>query len=150
LNHHEVLKRDAEDRDSALNLASEQFGVTIASLVARRGTWQVSDARMVVYWLLRSDGRTFEAVGDLLDRNHATVWHGVRVAERRLAFGGSAAVDMLALRERYRLGRDTVIERVIAVDESHVRAVLDELSEVERRLEAVRASVTALVEGRNG
>lgn len=68
----------------ATRVARER-GVTLADLLGRRRTPRVAAARHELYSLLYGLGYSSTEIGRAVDRDHATVLHGISVRERRLA-----------------------------------------------------------------
>jgi chromosomal replication initiation ATPase DnaA len=87
---------DLEARD-LLGLVDEvcrQRRVTRDELCGRGRTKAVAVARHEVWWRLRHHpdaAFSFQEIGRLFDRDHATVIHGIRAHDRRLRGSGDAA-----------------------------------------------------------
>ena len=61
-----------------ISRASELSGIPVSALTgSTRGKGNISLWRMVVWWVLRSEGATFQEVGDYFHRSHSAVVHGV-------------------------------------------------------------------------
>lgn len=64
-----------ERAELLLYIASKVYGVNALNKISERpNVW----CRMSVSVVLRNEGNTFEAIGQFLNKNHATIIHGVK------------------------------------------------------------------------
>jgi chromosomal replication initiation ATPase DnaA len=55
---------------------------TVPGLIGRNRTPAVSRRRRLAMWLLRHQGHSLKAIGRILERDHSTVIHGLRLVQR--------------------------------------------------------------------
>jgi chromosomal replication initiation ATPase DnaA len=85
---------DLRDLVDLLDEVCRRRAVTRDEVCGRARTRAVAHARHELWWRLRHHPEisfSFEEIGRLFQRNHATVIHGVRAHQRRPARGGPAA-----------------------------------------------------------
>ncbi len=89
-----------EDVRAIVDLVAEYYGLTRATLLSPRRTETVAHARQMAMALFRERGLTYDAVGRILGRDHATAMYG-HARIRRLSASESGVRDNLArLRRR--------------------------------------------------
>jgi len=76
------------------------FGIPVDVLLGRSRKAPIAHARQIAMYLLYRKGWTLLTVGEELDRNVHTVWHGVRHIEALLRNGDTETLHDLAALER--------------------------------------------------
>lgn len=75
-----------------------EFGVDHAILCGPRGPSEVAYIRFAAYYVLRRRGMTLQAIGALLGgRDHSTVVHGLKMAQKRMVEDAAYCDHILAL-----------------------------------------------------
>lgn len=75
-------------RDAAFDFICETYDVTRDTLIGRRRTRSIAEARHHLMWILRVVlGLSLPRIGSLLERDHTTIIHGVRKHAERMAGG---------------------------------------------------------------
>lgn len=88
-----------EIKTKILNTIQKVTGVDITTKTRK---YEFIEARMIYYKLLRDRGYSLQEIGDTLDKNHATVLHGINVFndikdyDKDLMEKYSAAIQLLA------------------------------------------------------
>ena len=88
-----------EIKTKILNTIQKVTGVDITTKTRK---YEFIEARMIYYKLLRDRGYSLQEIGDTLDKNHATVLHGINVFndikdyDKDLREKYSAAIQLLA------------------------------------------------------
>ena len=88
-----------EIKNKILNTIQKVTGVDITTKTRK---YEFIEARMIYYKLLRDRGYSLQEIGDTLDKNHATVLHGINVFndikdyDKDLMEKYSAAIQLLA------------------------------------------------------
>ena len=88
-----------EIKNKILNTIQKVTGVDITTKTRK---YEFIEARMIYYKLLRDRGYSLQEIGDTLDKNHATVLHGINVFndikdyDKDLMKKYSAAIQLLA------------------------------------------------------
>ena len=88
-----------EIKNKILNTIQKVTGVDITTKTRK---YEFIEARMIYYKLLRDRGYSLQEIGDTLDKNHATVLHGINVFndikdyDKDLREKYSAAIQLLA------------------------------------------------------
>jgi len=88
-----------EIKTKILNTIKKVTGVDITTKTRK---YEFIEARMIYYKLLRDRGYSLQEIGDTLDKNHATVLHGINVFndikdyDKDLMEKYSAAIQLLA------------------------------------------------------
>lgn len=87
--------------------AADYFGVSIENLLSPKRHRPLVDARCVITYILYTlEGCTYQEVGDLLHRCHATIIYQQRVAEAwmrnpRFNQRGAKAIETIATKHGY-------------------------------------------------
>ena len=76
--------------------AAETFGIALADLLSRSARPIYAEPRMVAMAVLRRKGYPLQAIGDLFERDHASVWNAERTIERRVS-GDAEYAEMVRL-----------------------------------------------------
>ena len=79
--NHTTPTRDAAEEALRLRLAA-YLDTTVPGLIGRNRTPAVSRRRRLAMWLLRQRGYSLKAIGRILERDHSTVIHGLRLVQR--------------------------------------------------------------------
>lgn len=75
------------------------FGVTPAAILGRSRETRTAEARQALAWALRQRHWAYEAIGDLLHRDHTTIIYAVRAVARRIERDPRFAERVLPLTE---------------------------------------------------
>ena len=68
-------------RSELIKACADLFGVPPADLISAKRVGATTEAPFALYKALHMRGMGYSAIGRFLGRNHASVLHGVRVAE---------------------------------------------------------------------
>jgi len=97
------------DITTTINMVSNYYKIPKAKILGRKRTKEISEARQVVwYFLTRRRIMTYEELGKIFNRNHATALHGVRKIEGYVEFNKDFA-------EKIRLIRASSIDYFVTV-----------------------------------
>ena len=71
------------DFERITQAAADTFGVSLSDLLSRSARPVYAEPRMVAMAALRRKGYPLQAIGDLFERDHASVWNAERQIEHR-------------------------------------------------------------------
>lgn len=69
------------DYDKLLSLASELSGIPEPSFLSKDQGKRLSRWRMMIFYILREQGATFQEIGSYFNRHYSTVIHGCKVLD---------------------------------------------------------------------
>lgn len=87
--------------DRAVSIAAALYGVAPRNIRSHCRDAATSNARMIVYRLLRDDGMTVESIGEYLDRNHSAVSHGLHRVSELITFDKRFVANLEAARKAF-------------------------------------------------
>lgn len=73
------------EHSGLITRAARDYGVEPSSILSKRRTASVSNARAIVAYVLRQQGNSLTTIGRVLDRDHSTVMAMIAKVETRMA-----------------------------------------------------------------
>ena len=80
-----------------IEAVADFYGYRTTDITGVRRTERLARARHVAMWLMRRAGQTYPQIGRRLNRDHSTVWTGVRRIEAEMDFTPMLAAELEAL-----------------------------------------------------
>lgn len=91
MRHQDILKLQArllsQTDDELMGMAKEiarDAGISMTDLFGHSHKPRHAQPRQFLMWRARQEGHTYESIGAFLSRDHTTIIHGVRQAQKRI------------------------------------------------------------------
>ena len=112
-----------------------RYGLEWSAILSRSRVRQVVDARRLYSGILRNVFRlTFQEIGDILNKNHATILHNINQHD-----------TFVRILKSYKKNYEE-IERALMLDDNYY---IHEVKEVERKMEDLSKRLDELIERKN-
>ena len=92
-----VLNGEKKKIEKVLNAISYAYGLSPEELLSKSTSPRYSKAKRHLYWDIYKNvpGMSFERIGNLLDKDHSTIMHGVKEFQAKQDFEKVVEVDRL-------------------------------------------------------
>ena len=78
-----AIRAPREAMAAIVAAVAAETGITEAEIMGTRRWANVSAARQLVFYIAHREGMSLPVIGQLFDRDHTTVWHGIKAEKAR-------------------------------------------------------------------
>lgn len=81
---------------------SRHFGISVLDMLAVGRSHRVVIPRQLAYWVAaKTTGQSVKQIGRKFDRDHATIFHGIKATERRMGWDADLSAIGAMFRDQF-------------------------------------------------